>query len=70
MQKEKIEINTEFITLSNLLKFAGLAETGGHSKEIVAEGVCFVNGQLCMQRGKKLRKGDKLVVDELELEII
>ena len=35
---EKIRINTEFIKLDALLKFAGLCETGGEAKELIQGG--------------------------------
>ena len=55
---EKIRINTEFIKLDALLKFAGLCETGGEAKELVQGGAVKVNGEVCTMRGKKLRPGD------------
>ena len=55
---EKIRINTEFIKLDALLKFAGLCETGGEAKELVQGGAVKVNGEVCTSRGKKLRPGD------------
>ncbi|MBR5496008.1 MAG: RNA-binding S4 domain-containing protein [Oscillospiraceae bacterium] len=70
MTKETIKIKTEFIKLDQLLKFSGIAETGGHAKEIVAEGVVSVNGEICTMRGKKIRSGDEVVIDnEILLEI-
>lgn len=69
MEKQEIKISTEFIKLDQFLKFVGIAETGGHSKEIIAEGVVSVNGQLCTQRGKKLRKGDVIELDDYCLVI-
>lgn len=65
----EIQIKTPFIRLDQLLKFCGLAETGGHAKEIVEEGVCMVNGAVCLQRGKKLFPGDTLQVDEVLIEV-
>lgn len=70
METIVIKINTEFIKLDQLLKFAGIAETGGHAKEIVAEGVCVVNGEVCTQRGKKLYNGDTLEIDEYFIEVV
>ena len=70
MEEIKIKISTEYIKLDQLLKFAGIAETGGHAKEIVAEGVCLVNGDICTQRGKKLYNGDTLEIDEYFIEVI
>lgn len=69
MKTEKIKISTEFIKLDQLLKFSGIAETGGHAKEIVAEGVVFLNDNLCTERGKKIRPGDKVKIDDIILEI-
>lgn len=54
----EIVITTEFIKLQDLLKFAGLAETGGEAKERIQAGEAQVNGEPCLQRGRKLRPGD------------
>lgn len=70
MQQETISIRTEFIKLDQFLKFAGAVETGGHAKEVISEGVVLVNGEVCTMRGKKLRPGDVVVLDdELELTV-
>lgn len=55
---ERIVIHTEFIRLDALLKYAGLCETGGEAKLAVQNGLCAVNGEVCLARGKKLRPGD------------
>ncbi len=70
MKKEQIRIETEFIKLDSLLKFAGVAETGGQAKELVAGGLVTVNGEICTMRGKKIRPGDKVGVDEIEIEVV
>ena len=54
----EITITTEFIKLDSLLKLAGLCYTGGEAKEVVQAGRVLVNGEVCTQRGKKLRDGD------------
>ena len=54
----EITITTEFIKLDSLLKLAGLCYTGGEAKEVVQAGQVLVNGEVCTQRGKKLREGD------------
>ncbi|MBR5486259.1 MAG: RNA-binding S4 domain-containing protein [Oscillospiraceae bacterium] len=64
MKTEKIAISTEFIKLDSFLKFASAVETGGMAKEIIQEGLVKVNGEVCLMRGKKLRPGDKVEVDE------
>lgn len=70
MIKEEITIHTEFIKLDQFLKFAGVAETGGHSKEIIAEGVVSVNGEVCLQRGKKIRNGDVVTIDDYVFTVL
>lgn len=69
-EKRVFTIRTEWIRLDQFLKFCGLAETGGHAKEIVAEGVVSVNGEICTARGKKLYPGDRVQIDQYELEVL
>ncbi len=70
MQTNEIKIKTEFIKLDQFLKFSGLAETGGHSKEIIAEGIVCVNGEVCLARGKKLYNGDIVEVENYRFKVI
>lgn len=56
--KEEIIINTEFIKLDSFLKFVGAAESGSFAKMFVKDGMVKVNGEVCLQRGKKIRNGD------------
>ncbi|MBQ2390998.1 MAG: RNA-binding S4 domain-containing protein [Clostridia bacterium] len=55
-----IRIDTEFIKLDSLLKLSGIAMTGGQAKIIIQNGDVKVNGEVCTQRGKKIRPGDKV----------
>ena len=55
---EKIKIETEFIKLDALLKFAVLVVAGGEAKTVIADGMVSVNGEVCTMRGKKIRPGD------------
>ena len=66
---EKIQIDTEFIKLDSLLKFAALVGTGGKAKYVISEGLVEVNGETCTQRGKKIRPGDKVKFERYELEV-
>ena len=59
MQTEAIKIETPFIRLDALLKFAGVVETGGEAKLIIQNGGVKVNGEICTMRGKKLYPGDR-----------
>ena len=59
--EEKLYITTPFIKLDSALKLSGLAETGGMAKMFIEDGSVKVNGEECLQRGKKLYPGDKLL---------
>ena len=69
MDKEQIKITTEFIKLDSFLKFANLVESGGNAKGVIAEGRIKVNGEICLMRVKKLYRGDKVQIDEMNLEL-
>lgn len=59
--EEKLYITTPFIKLDSAMKLSGLAETGGTAKAFIEEGSVKVNGEACLQRGKKLYVGDKIL---------
>ena len=59
----EIKIETEFIKLDALLKFANLVSSGGEAKIRIAEGEVLVNGEICTMRGKKLRSGATVELD-------
>ena len=63
MSGERIKIETGFIKLQDLLKFAGAVETGGEAKLLIQEGAVKVNGEVCTMRGKKLCPGDRVELD-------
>lgn len=66
---EKVGITTEYIKLDALLKFAGLCETGGEAKLCVEDGLVKVNGETCLQRGRKIRPGDVVELDGETVEV-
>ncbi len=66
----EIKIDTEFIKLDALLKFANLVASGGEAKIRIAEGEVQVNGEICTQRGKKLRPGDTVTLDGETVSIV
>ncbi len=70
METRQVKINTEYIKLEALLKYEGLAETGGDAKERIQAGEVTVNGETGTMRGKKLRPGDRAALDGVELEVV
>lgn len=66
---ETVTITTEFIKLQDLLKFASLVSTGGEAKIVIAEEEVTVNGEICTQRGRKIRPGDVVQFNGRELTV-
>lgn len=60
MNIEIVRINTEYIKADQLLKWIGIAYSGSEAKEIINAGEVKLNGNVITQRGKKIRKGDKI----------
>ncbi|CAN5213509.1 hypothetical protein BH09BAC5_BH09BAC5_13150 [soil metagenome] len=60
---QTFKIKGEFIELIQLLKVLGIAETGGHAKIIVEDGLIKLNGETESRKRAKLRPGDKVEVD-------
>ena len=69
MKKHEITITTEYIKLQDLLKFSTLTSTGGEAKILVQEGAVSVNGDVCTQRGKKIRPGDEVQIADILLTV-
>jgi len=71
MKDEKISLkeNEEYIRLCDLLKLTGEFDTGGQAKLSIQNGEILVNGEVCTQRGKKIRAGDKVTCGGRSFEV-
>lgn len=67
---ELIEINTEYIKLDQFLKWAGAVENGAMAKGFILDGFVKVNGNIEIQRGKKLRNGDTVEFEDKKYQIV
>ena len=65
----QIAIKTEFIKLDAFLKFASAVCSGGEAKIVISEGMVKVNGEVCTMRGKKIRPGDVVVFDGVDMTV-
>ena len=63
---EEIIIDTEFIKLDSLLKYAAVVQTGADAKFFISEGLVFVDGEVETRRGRKIYDGMtvKVLADE------
>ena len=55
--------NEEYIALCDLLKLAGLAESGGQAKSVIAEGLVLRNGAVETRKTAKIRGGEVIEFD-------
>lgn len=71
MQKVEVGITTEFITIDKLLKFSGVADTGGQAFQIVLDGLVKINGVSVKEKRKKVFIGDIVNIDnQIELTVV
>ncbi|MGR3741106.1 S4 domain-containing protein YaaA [Companilactobacillus sp. DQM5] len=63
---QEFVLTKEFITLGQLLKEAGVISTGGQAKYFLQEYQVYLNGELENRRGKKIRNGDEVKIEDNE----
>lgn len=66
----KIVLREEYIKLGQALKAVNLVESGVEAKIVILEGKVKVNGQVEVQRGKKLYDGDVVSYQGETIEIV
>ena len=66
---EIIHLRDDYIKLGQALKAAGLVESGVEAKFLIQDGQVKVNGQVEIQRGKKLVAGDIVEFDGETIKI-
>lgn len=67
---ESIKIKDEFIKLGQALKLAGLVGSGVDAKFVIQDGLVKVNGEVEIQRGKKLHSGDVFSYNGKDVKIM
>ncbi len=66
----EVEINTEFIKLDQLLKWAGVCISGAEAKELIQLNKVKVNNEIENRRGKKIRTGDIVEVLDKSIKVL
>ena len=64
------ELESEFVELYKILKFEGLAESGGNAKQLISEGLVKVNGTVETRKRKKISAGDRIDFSGQSIEVI
>ncbi len=66
-QQLEFHLRGEFVELCNLLKLAGVCDSGGAGKALVAEGLVSVDGQVELRKTAKIRAGQVVTVGDVKI---
>lgn len=66
---QDVQIRGDMIRLGQLLQYAGVADSGGAAKQLLAVGAVTVNGEPEARRGRQLHPGDVVAVGEERLQL-
>ena len=65
----ELQIRGDMIRLGQLLQYAGVADSGGEAKRLLADGEVSVNGEPESRRGRQLHPSDVVAVGEEQLTL-
>ena len=69
MQTVEFDLEGEYVELNQLLKLAGLCDSGGAGKQLVASGAVAVDGAPESRKTAKIRAGQVVRVGDVEIRI-
>ena len=69
MTRIDFELDREFVALNDLLRLAGLCDSGGMGKAIVASGEVSVDGAVELRKTAKIRAGQVVRWGEAEIRV-
>ncbi|MBK7947074.1 MAG: RNA-binding S4 domain-containing protein [Flavobacteriales bacterium] len=64
-----IELRGDYIELNQLLKLAGVCDSGGQGKQLVADGLVKVDGQVELRKTNKIRAGQVVECEGHRIEV-
>ncbi len=66
---DKFVLKDDFIKLCQLMKAANMVSNGSDAKFIIQDGLVKVNGEVELQRGKKIHSGDVVEYKGMKIEV-
>ena len=66
----EFELDRDHVELNQLLKLAGLCDSGGAGKQLVASGAVQVDGAIELRKTAKIRAGQQVRVDDVLIRIV
>ena len=70
MQQLRFELDRDHVELNQLLKLAGLCDSGGAGKALVAGGAVRVDGDVELRKTCKIRAGQVVQFGDARIEIV
>lgn len=70
MEVIEVKLRDEYIKLGQALKAAHVVGSGVDAKFLIQDGKVTVNGQVELQRGKKLHAGDEAACGNFQIKIV
>jgi ribosome-associated protein len=67
---DDVAISTDTIRLGQLLKLAGLVDSGSDAKFLLAGGEVSVNGETETRRGRQVRAGDVVALGDASVRVV
>ncbi|QJQ05586.1 RNA-binding S4 domain-containing protein [Undibacterium piscinae] len=69
MQQVSFTLDGEYVELNQLLKLAGLCDSGGAGKMIVAKGSVKVDGKQELRKTAKIREGQVVTLGDVAIKV-
>jgi ribosome-associated protein len=70
MQTIDFELEGDYVELNMLLKLAGLCDSGGAGKKMVAGGTVTVDGVAELRKTCKIHAGQTVNIDDVEIRVL
>ena len=64
------DLDRDFVELNQLLKLAGICDSGGAGKQLVASGAVRVDGKPEDRKTAKIRAGQMVRVGDVEIRVV
>jgi ribosome-associated protein len=69
IQQIEFQLRGEYIALNDLLKLAGVCDSGGAGKALVAEGEVSVDGAVELRKTAKIRAGQVVAIGDVQIRV-
>ena len=70
MQRLRFDLDRDHVELNQLLKLAGICDSGGAGKALVASGAVAVDGHVELRKTCKIRAGQVVGVGDVEITVV